>query len=108
MWPGPRPTPRTKLRLGPSSRLATAHEQKLAVLSPILRVGVGSPSNTISPGPSEAYLRTKWHLNPSSRLATTYVGRKMWDCASFLEGELGPHLTQCGQGRGLPPCQVAS
>ena len=25
----------------------------------------------------------------------------------FLGGELGPHLTQCGQGRSLPPCQVA-
>ena len=24
------------------------------------------------------------------------------------EGELGPHLTQCGQGRGLPACQVSS
>jgi len=24
------------------------------------------------------------------------------------EGELGPHRTQCGQGRGLPACQVAS
>jgi len=24
------------------------------------------------------------------------------------EGELGPHLTQCGQGRDLPACQVSS
>jgi len=24
------------------------------------------------------------------------------------EGELGPHSTQCGQGRGLPACQVSS
>jgi len=24
----------------------------------------------------------------------------------FGGGELGPHLTQCGQGRGLPACQV--
>ena len=24
------------------------------------------------------------------------------------EGELGPRLTQCGQGRGLPACQVSS
>jgi len=22
----------------------------------------------------------------------------------LLGGELGPHLTQCGLGRGLPPC----
>jgi len=28
------------------------------------------------------------------------------DCAPL--GELGPHLTQCGLRRGLPPCQVSS
>jgi len=28
--------------------------------------------------------------------------------APFGEGQLGPHLTQCGQGRGLPACQVSS
>jgi len=28
------------------------------------------------------------------------------DCAPLGEGELGPHLTQCGQG--LPACQVSS
>jgi len=26
----------------------------------------------------------------------------------FGEGELGPYLTQCGEGRGLPTCQVCS
>jgi len=34
------------------------------------------------------------------RFATRDMGRKL--------GEMGPHLTQCGQGRGLPPCQVSS
>jgi len=29
-------------------------------------------------------------------------------CAPFGGGRLSPHLTQCGQGRGLPPYQVAS
>ena len=29
-------------------------------------------------------------------------------CPLFGEGELGPHLAQCGLGRGLPPYQVAS
>jgi len=28
-------------------------------------------------------------------------------CAPFGRGELGPHLTQCGQGRGLHACQVS-
>jgi len=35
------------------------------------RVGAGSPSNTMSPGPMP-YLRTKWHLDPSNRLATIH------------------------------------
>jgi len=29
------------------------------------------------------------------------MGRKLGDCAPLDEGELNPHLTQCGQGRGL-------
>ena len=29
------------------------------------------------------------------------MGRKLGGCAPLGEGELGPHLTQCGQGRGL-------
>jgi len=28
--------------------------------------------------------------------------------ANFGEGELGPHVTQCGQDRGIPACQVSS
>jgi len=31
-----------------------------------------------------------------------------WGLCPFGEGELGPHLTQCGQGRGLPAHQVSS
>jgi len=51
---------------------------------------------------SYTVLHTKWHFNPSSRLATTNMGRKLGVCAPFGETELGFHLTQCGQGRGLP------
>jgi len=36
------------------------------------------------------------------RLATTYMGRKLGRAVP-LSGELGPHLTQCRLGRGLPP-----
>jgi len=52
----------------------------------------------------------KWYLNPSSRLATTDMGQKLWEggLCPFLGGKLGPHLTQCGQGQGLPPCQISS
>jgi len=42
----------------------------------------------------EAYLHTKWHLNLCSHLAATDMGR------------ICPYLTQHGQGRGLPACQV--
>ena len=53
---------------------------------------------------AETYLHTKWHLNPSIHLVTTDMGRKL-GAVPLGEGELGPHLTQCGQSRGLPSCQ---
>jgi len=37
-----------------------------------------------------------WHLDPSSHLATTDIGRKLGAPSAFGEGELGPHLMQCG------------
>ena len=37
------------------------------------------------------------------RLATIDMGRKLGSCAPL--GELGPHLTQCCLGRGLPTIQ---
>jgi len=40
-------------------------------------------------------------------LATTDNGPKIGGCAPLGE-ELGAHLKQCGQSRGLPPCQVSS
>ena len=48
-------------------------------------------------------------LDPCSHLAATDMGRKLGEgCAPLGEGELGPHLTQCGYGRGLPECQVST
>jgi len=35
-------------------------------------------------------------------------GPEIGGLCPFGEGELGPHPTQCGQGRGLPACQVSS
>jgi len=44
-----------------------------------------------------------------NRLATIDMGRKgRGCCAPFGWGDLGPHLTQYGLRRGLPPYQVAS
>ena len=42
------------------------------------------------------------------RLATTDMGRKEGAPVPLPGGELGPHLTQCGLGRGLLQYQVAS
>ena len=36
------------------------------------------------------------------------MGRKLGGCAPLGEEDLGSHLTQCGQGGGLPACQVSS
>jgi len=36
------------------------------------------------------------------------MGRKLGALPFLGEGELGPHLTQCCLGQGLPPYQVAS
>jgi len=35
-------------------------------------------------------------------------GPKIGGLCPFWQGQLGPHVTQCGLGRGLPPYQVAS
>jgi len=42
------------------------------------------------------------------RLATIDMGRKVGAAVLLFVGELGPHLTQCSLGRGLPLYQVAS
>jgi len=57
---------------------------------------------------AEAYLHTKWHLDPCSHLTATDMAQKLRGCAPSAEGELGSHLTQCRQGRGLPACQASS
>jgi len=63
---------------------------------------------TVSKHWRQAYLHNKWHLNPSSHLATTDMGRTLGQLCSLGEGDLGPHLAQCGQGWGLPASQVSS
>jgi len=67
---------------------------------------VGTPSNTMSPGPSSVYFPTKWYLHPYSHLATIHINQN-WGAVPF-SGQLRPHLTQCRLGWRLPPYQVAS
>ena len=57
---------------------------------------------------AEDYLHTKWHLDPSSHLAATDMGRKLRGVVPLWRRGSWSHLTQCGQGRGLPACQVSS
>jgi len=77
-------------------------------LCPFLGEGrAGSPSNIKSPG-----------LRPGSIPSGILIHGAIWPQQTWAEnwvgmcpfggGELGPHLTQCGQGRGLPVCQVSS
>jgi len=42
------------------------------------------------------------------RLAIIDMGRRVGGAAVGAGSPLDPHLTQCGLGRGLPLCQVAS
>jgi len=57
---------------------------------------------------AEAYLRIKLHLDPPIRLTTTDMAEffLVGGAVPLWGGELGPHLTQFGESRGLPPCQA--
>ena len=67
----------------------------------------GSPSNTKSPGLRPSYIPSGILIHaviwPQRIWAEKWVGM-----CPFGEGKLGPHLIQCGQGRGLPAYQVSS
>jgi len=63
---------------------------------------VGYPSITMSPGHR--------HLESGSNQPFGHIGHgpKIGrELCPFGEGELGPHLTQCGRGRVLSPSQVS-
>ena len=95
-----------KYQLHPSSRLATIN-MGLKFRPPFFgEGGAGSPANTKSP----------W-LRPSSipsdvlihaAIWTQQIWAENWGAVPLWAGELGPHLTQCGQDRGLSACQVSS
>jgi len=73
---------------------------------PLLGGGTGSHL-TQSMAWAEAYLRTKRHLDRSPfdpAIWPQQIGlwAANWGLCPYGEGELGPHLTQCDRGRGLP------
>jgi len=66
----------------------------------------GSPFNTSHLGRGLApYQVTSGSMQPLGR---NRYGPKIGGCAPLEKGELGPHLTLCGQCRSLPACQVSS
>jgi len=69
--------------------------------------GAGSPSNTMRHGPRPIFVPSGIFIHPALWLQQTWA--ENWGGASPLfGGELGPRLTQCRLGGGLPPCQVPS
>jgi len=85
------------------------HGQKIGEVgsAPFWGGEAGSPCNTKSRGP-----------RPSSILSDILIHAAIWPhqvwaenwggYAPLGEGELGPRVTQCGHGRGLPARQVSS
>jgi len=96
---------RTKWHLDPPSRLATIDMGRKVGLCPLLE-RAGSPSNTMSPRPRPTSVPSGILIQPAVWPQQTWA--ENWGLCPFRERELGPHLTQCGRGRGLPPCQVSS
>jgi len=80
--------------------------RKLGALSPLWGRRAGFPSNTIS-----------LQSGPTFVLSGILIHRAIWPqqiwtkiggCAALRERDLGPHLRQCGQDRGIPECHVSS
>jgi len=64
-------------------------------------------SNTKSPGPRPTFIPSGILIHPAIWPQQIWAGN--WGLRSPLGmGELGPHLTQCGRGWGLPAWQVSS
>jgi len=100
--------PHANWHLDPSSHLSTIHLPKSWGLlpPPLFGGGNGSPSNTMSPGPRPASIPCGSLIQPAVWPQQTWA--ENWGSAALGREELGPHLTQCGRGRGLSPCQVSS
>ena len=92
--------------LDPSSCLATIEiGQKFGELCPLFwGRGAGYTSNMLL-GPRPTSLPSGILIHPA--IWPQQIRTENWGgCAPLEERELGPHLTQCGQGRGLTACQV--
>ena len=68
--------------------------------------GVGVPFFLKSPGPRPTSIPSGILVHPAVWPQRTLA--ENWGLCPFRGGKMGPHLTQCRIGRGLPPYQVAS
>ena len=99
----------TKWHLDASSRLATINMGRkfLGGSAPFWGRGADSSSNTKSPGARHSSIPSEMLIHaaiwPQQILAENWG-----EAVPFWGGELGLHLTQCGQGRCLLACQVSS
>jgi len=66
----------------------------------------GSPSNTKSPGPRPSSIPSDILIHAA--IWPQQIWAENWGAVPLWGGEMGPHLTQCGQGQGLSACQVSS
>ena len=82
--------------------------RKLGAPPPFLVGGAGSQSNTKSPGVRPTSITIGILIHPAISLQQIWA--ENWGRLYPLSGtgELSPYLTKCGQGRGLPACQVSS
>jgi len=82
----------TKWHIDPST---TDMGRKLGALSPFGGGGDGSPYNAVWPGPRPTCMPSFILIHPS--IWPQQIWAKNWGLCPLLgEGELGPHLTQCG------------
>jgi len=89
-------------------RLATKDMVRKLGCVPLLGGGAGSPCNTMQPGPRPTFVLSGILSHPAVWSQYTWVDFfRMGGCAPWAV-ELGPHITQCCPGRGLPSYQVAS
>jgi len=107
MWPGPRPTPVPSGTLIHAAVWPQHVGQNWGCYATPLWGRAGFPSNMMSPWPRSTSLPSGILIHPAVWPQKTWT--KNWGLFPFFgEGGLGPHLKQCGRGRGLPACQVYS
>ena len=85
-----------KYHLDPSSRLATINMgRKFGAPPPFWGRELGSPSNTKSSGPRPTSIPSDILIH--AVIWPQQIWAENWGLCPFGGGELGPHLTQCGQ-----------